>query len=92
MYKQPLFHFLLLGLLLFLIFDLTATTRPAAGKTIVVDREKLLTHLQFRSKSFDKGQFEATLDILPPEKRSALIEGYVQEEALYRESLAFGWM
>ena len=94
MYKQPLFHFLLLGLLLFLIFDLTATTRPAAGKTIVVDREKLLTHLQFRSKAFDTGQFETTLETtletLSPEKRSALIESYVQEEALYRESLSFG--
>ena len=94
MYKQPLFHFLLLGLLLFLIFDLTATTRPAAGKTIVVDREKLLTHLQFRSKSFDTGQLETTLETtletLSPEKRSALIESYVQEEALYRESLSFG--
>ena len=60
--NNHLFHFLLLGLLLFLIFDLTATTRPAAGKTIVVDREKLLTHLQFRSKAFDTGQFETTLE------------------------------
>ena len=84
MYEQPLFHFLLLGLLFFLVFELTTTARTDAGKTIVVDREKLLTHLQFRSKSFNTGQLETTLDALPPENLSALIEGYVQEETLYR--------
>ena len=89
-YKQPLLHFLLLGLLLFLIFELTATAGPDAGKTIVVDREKLLAHLQFRSKSFNTGELESTLDAMPPEKLSALIEGYVQEEALHRESLSLG--
>ncbi len=89
-YKQPLLHFLGLGLLLFLLFELTATTGPDEGKTIVVDREKLLTHLQFRSKSFDTDQFETRLDAMPAEKLAELIEGYVQEEALYRESLSLG--
>ena len=72
-YKQPPLHFLLLGLLLFLIFELTATTGPDLGNTIVVDREKLLGHLQFRSKFFNAGQSENTLDAMPPEKLSALI-------------------
>jgi len=89
-YKQPLLHFLVLGLLLFLLFKLTATTGSDPGKTIVVDREKLLTHLQFRSKSFSTGQFERTLDSMPPEQLSALIDGYVQEESLYREAMSLG--
>lgn len=89
-YKQPLLHFLGLGLLLFLLFELTATTSPDEGKTIVVDREKLLTHLQVRSKSFDTVRFETMLDTMPAEKLSELIEGYVQEESLYRESLSLG--
>jgi len=89
-YKQPLLHFLVLGLLLFLLFQLTATTGSDPGKTIVVDREKLLTHLQFRSKSFNTGQFESTLDSMPPEQLSALIDGYVQEESLYREAMSLG--
>jgi hypothetical protein len=45
-------------------------------------------HLQFRSKSFKTGQFETALDTMSAEKLSELIEGYVQQESLYRELLS----
>ena len=89
-YKQPLLHFLLIGFSLFLVFEYSGSWRDTSGKTIVVDRAALLTHLQYRSKAFDNERFDTMLDQMPEPERVALINEYVREEALYREALALG--
>lgn len=53
--REPLLHFLLLGAGIFLVYDRFHTDAGADSQTIVVDRDKLLTHLQFRSRAFDAG-------------------------------------
>ncbi len=87
--KQPLLHFLLLGLLLFVLFELTATRDDLANR-ILVDRDALLTHMQFRSRNFDRSRFEQTLTDMTPTQLQQLIDDYVREETLHREALALG--
>lgn len=88
--KQPLLHFLLLGALLFVVFEMTAGRGAEDERTVVVDRERLLEFMQFRSKAFDEQRFNQILDNLPEERRQQLIDDYIREEVLYREALALG--
>jgi len=90
--KDPLAHFLALGLGLFLLFGLL---NPDAGdsndpKLIRVDRDALLTLIQFRAKTFQPEMAEARLESLSQEQLQSLIDDYVREEALYREAIALG--
>lgn len=91
--NQPLLHFLLIGLGLFLLYDLTGKENPEelVSKTVLVDKNALLTFMQYRSKSFDRKQFEDRLKNMPQEKLNRLIDDYVREEVLYREALRLGF-
>jgi hypothetical protein len=90
--KDPLAHFLALGLGLFLLYgainpDGGGTDNP---KRIVVDREALLTFVQYRTKTFQPKLAAARLDAMSSEQLKRLIEDYVREEALHREAKALG--
>ncbi|MDJ0841363.1 MAG: peptidylprolyl isomerase [Acidobacteriota bacterium] len=89
--KEPLLHFLAAGLVLFLLFE--AVSPESAGlseKVIVVDRNALLTHIQYRIKSFEPRAAAERLAALKSEELKHLTDEYVREEALYREALALG--
>jgi hypothetical protein len=86
--KQPLFHFLLIGIGLFVLFELTDKDVEEDIRSIVVDRDTLLTFMQFRSRSFDKTRVEKRLEQMPEQKLQWLINDFVREEVLYREALA----
>jgi len=90
LFKQPLLHFLVLGALLFVVFEMTAGRGAESETTIVVDRDRLLEFMQFRSKSFDAERFDYILENMPEDRRQQLIDDYVREETLYREALALG--
>ena len=60
------------------------------SKTIVVDRDALLTFVQYRSKAFNPDVAAARLDALNEAELKLLVEDYVREEALHREALALG--
>ena len=64
--KDPLVHFLILGLGLFLIYGaLNPQTSSADNpKRIVVDKDTLLTFIQYRSKTFKKDLAEARLNAM----------------------------
>ncbi|HBS33775.1 MAG TPA: hypothetical protein DEA50_01675 [Parvularcula sp.] len=87
--KDPLTHFLAAGALLFMIASVAAPDGDEA-KAIVVDREALLSHVQFRSKAFEPGAAEALLDGMSDDARAKLVKDYVREEALDREAIALG--
>ena len=54
--REPLVHFLVIGLGLFVLYDFVAPEDANLdSKTIVVDRDALLTFVQFRSKAFNPG-------------------------------------
>lgn len=90
--KEPLVHFLAAGLGLFVLFGLVNRTTEDDGdpKVIVVDRDALLTFVQYRTKTFEPSVAEARLDKLSEEELERLIDDYVREEVLHREALALG--
>ena len=89
--KEPLLHFLVAGLALFVLFEIVGDDKASYDdKLIIVDRDALLTFAQFRARAFAPGRAEAFLDSLSPTELDRLIDDYVREEALYREALALG--
>lgn len=90
--KQPLLHFLLIGLGLFLLYDLTSSQSSENFdlKTVIVDKDDLLTFMQYRSKAFDRQRFEEKLENMSQEELDRLIDDYVHEEVLYREAVGLG--
>ena len=86
--RDPLLHFVVLGLGLFLLYQLTE--QPANDDEILVDREALLRHLQYQSVAFDRAQFELFLDDMSARETADLIVEAAREEILYREALAMG--
>lgn len=87
--KQPLLHFLLLGIALFLVFEYSSTknNNSSNDKLIVIDRGTLLTFMQYRSKAFNEQHFSQQLDTMSKQERQRLINDLVHEEVLYREAL-----
>ncbi len=69
--KDPLVHFLALGLGLFVLFDLVASDEAAYdSKVIDVDRDTLLTFVQYRSRAFEP-QAEAARLLLRARNRNS---------------------
>ena len=88
---EPLLHFLLLGVGLFVLFEFVAGGEESYDENvIVVDKDTLLTFVQFRARAFEPGGAAAYLDGLQERELEGLIDGYVREEALYRQAVAFG--
>lgn len=91
--RDPLLHFLVAGAALFGLYGLihpSDTTGTGDGKRIVVDRAALTSFMQYQSAAFQPKYFEAQFDGLTADGRKALIDKYVQEEALVREARAMG--
>lgn len=86
--KDPLLHFVVLGLGLFLLYQLTE--QPADNNDIHIDRNALLRHLQYQSVAFDRAQFELFLEDMSARETADLILEAAREEILYREALAMG--
>ena len=90
--KEPLFHFLVLGLI---FYGLAGILAPAGLETespmeIHITKDKLTEYLQFQQKSFRPEQAEAVLRVMSHSDRELLIDNYVRDEALYREAIALG--
>jgi len=84
-------HFLAIGMGLFILFGLVAPANDILdSKTIVVNRNTLLTFVQYRSKAFNPEVAAARLDALSAAELDLLIADFVREEALHREALALG--
>ena len=89
--REPLVHFLAIGMGLFILFGLVAPANDNLdSKTIVVNRNALLTFVQYRSKAFNPEVAAARLDALSAAELDLLIADFVREEALHREALALG--
>lgn len=88
--RQPLVHFLLIGLGFFLLFRVFGEENEIGSKTVIVNKEALMTYLQYRSKAFNAEVFEEKLASLPQEELDKMIQDYVREEVLYREAMAMG--
>jgi hypothetical protein len=89
--KDPLVHFLALGVALFVLFEVVGSDDAAYdSKVINVDRDVLLTFLQYRARAFEPGLAAEHLDKMSDAELEKLIGDYVREEALHREALSLG--
>lgn len=88
--REPLFQFLLGGIILFLLLESVGPAPEPDENTIVVDNTALVTYLQFRTKSFNPVLAQETLNRMDAPTRAALEEEYLTEEILYREALKLG--
>lgn len=89
--RDPLFHFATVGLALFFLFSALGQAEDEADSSeIRVDRETMLTFIQYRTRSFDRGMAEQRLDALSEEDVNRLVDEYLREEVLYREGLGLG--
>lgn len=80
--KEPLVHFLVAGLLVFLVASWRGGSVDPADRTIVIDEPKV---------NWLAGQFQETWQRPPgPAEVDALIRDYVMEEVYYREALRLG--
>ena len=68
--KEPLLHFLVVGFVLFAAVDFVSRDEQSGGvNRIVVDRDRLLTFMQYRSKVFDADRVPSVFSMawgLPP--------------------------
>jgi hypothetical protein len=89
--KEPLFHFLVLAVGLFGLHSAVShEDNTTESKRIVVDRENLLTFIQYRTKVFQPDAAAARLESLSETALQRVIDDYVREEALHREAIALG--
>ena len=80
--REPLFHFFVIGGLLFLLFEAVSTPAPEPLDTIIITTERI--------KNLETG-FQKVWRRAPGEDElSALVDGFVREEIYYREALALG--
>jgi len=86
--QEPLIYFVLIGSLLFIAFDFFGQTFEDDKQTITVERMSLLNFMQRKTKIIDQTRLIKAFDDLTTQNRQKLIEAYVREEALYRESKA----
>jgi hypothetical protein len=80
--REPLLHFLFIGALLFLLFEVFDNPAGPQSSRIVITNGQI---------EFLKARFAKTWQMQPTENElQELINGHVREEILYREALALG--
>jgi len=77
--REPLVHFLAIGLLLFVVFDRVGGDRGATGRTIVVDDAIVADLVRRHAAVWQRPPTPAELD--------GLVNGWVRDEIAYREGL-----
>ena len=80
--REPLLHFLLLGLLLFLLFNVVSSRQGGADRRIVINDAEVASLVQ---------TFQGTWQRPPTlQELRGLIDSRIREEVLYREGAALG--
>ncbi|MFT7218842.1 MAG: peptidyl-prolyl cis-trans isomerase C [Candidatus Azotimanducaceae bacterium] len=88
MIREPIFQFLLFGLLIYI--GLAELNKDAAKQNVIrIDDDTLARFYQFRTQSFTTDA-ATEIDQLSERALGDLIRQLVEEEALYRKALSFG--
>ena len=88
--RQPLFHFLVLGGLLFALYGWINRESEDDQNRILVDDAALLKHIQYRNRAFNGDAAATYLERLDADARQRLVGELVREEVLYREARSLG--
>lgn len=86
LFREPLFYFLLIGSLLFLLDE----SMPQSDQTITVSKRELINFLQLQGTSGDRDAALKMFVEMEPENLSQLIQSFTEEEALYRTGIKLG--
>lgn len=81
-FREPLVHFLAIGILLFVVFGLVNDDQSARGDRIEITRADLDQFVAIFSKQWQRQP--------SPQELQGLIDARIREEVLYREALAMG--
>jgi hypothetical protein len=88
LFKEPLFQFLFIALLLLLGERLINADDYAYDQYhIEVDDAVLLQFMQLRAKTFKPEEAQQALNALSSDDRQRLVDDYAREEALFREAM-----
>jgi parvulin-like peptidyl-prolyl isomerase len=85
-WQQPLLHFVLLGLAAFALYSF-AVPQQGDNKTIIVDRDTILTYMQSRARYFRPEGADSMLAALHPDELQRLIDGFDQNDNVIRRRL-----
>ena len=86
---EPISYFLVLGSVLYLSYGWLNPDDTTNSRVISVDRDSLMRFIQFRTQSFTDNAGEK-LDSLSSDALADIIAQYIEEEALYRQAMAYG--
>ena len=82
-HKEPLFHFLIIGALIFVVFSMVNQSEPTvSGNMIIVTNAEIERLSGNWSKRWNRPPTETEL--------KGLVDSYIKEEVYYREALALG--
>jgi len=87
-FKEPLLHFLLAGLALFVVYYQLNPDEQGAANVIAVNEDSLLTFIQYRTKSFEPKLAQQRWAKMTGLEQQSLVDEYIKEEVLYREAMA----
>ena len=89
-YREPLLHFIVIGFLLFLIFDLLPGEVSDDARVIRAGDSQLLTLIRSRNPRFNLESATSYLSSLSSDERERLVQDFIREEVMYREAVALG--
>ena len=88
--REPLLHFMLAGIALFVVFEWIGYDDAARSDEIRIDQTTLARFLTHRDPRLNLDSAAATLATTTTAQRELLIEEYVREEVLFRQAQAMG--
>ena len=87
--KEPLLHFLIVGGLLFVIFEFLSP-KEFDDTVIQVGDDELLGLILSRDPRLDQASAAKYLGLLDGDLRDQLTEDYIREEVMFREAISLG--
>ncbi len=87
--RDPFFHFIVAGALLWLLVE-AASPPLEQNTTIRIERVDLIAFIQFQTKVFDASRAAEKLDKMDAVSLAQLTRDYIRSEVLYREALLLG--
>ena len=88
--REPLLHFMLVGVALFVAFEWAGTDDAPPADEIRVDQAALVQFLTHRDPRLNIDSATTALGSMTRGQHDALIEEYVREEVLFRQARAMG--
>lgn len=88
-YKQPLLHFLLLGAVLFAVYE-WRYGNVLTPRADMVSRASFIEFIQYRHRGISAAAATQLLATMPDAQRAALLNAHIKEEVLYHDALALG--